>query len=226
MLTGKPITVAGTSSAFSLRPGCILLFSGLTELERRIQQTLDNFWTRCALVVSGPWGTPVLLQATSRPISHDLIEDQLRIGVQIVGIDDVLAHFDGYVAIRSIQPELSHAKDAELAAFALAKHGMPFNLSPYYALRAARRRNQDGDGTMYYCTELVAAALQHVRVLAGPPLGRSASNYVPGDFAESSQDLCFTGDYGFDGQQVLKSPIALEVSRPTLRARSKSPRLI
>jgi hypothetical protein len=62
---------------------------------------------------------------------------------------------------------------------------------------------------MYYCTELVAAALQHVSVLAGPPMGRSASNYVPGDFAESSQDLCVAGDYGFDGQQVLKSPGAV-----------------
>jgi hypothetical protein len=61
---------------------------------------------------------------------------------------------------------------------------------------------------MYYCTELVAAALQHVSVLAGPPMGRSASNYVPGDFAGSSQDLCFGGNYDFDSQQVLKSPIA------------------
>src|ERR1700737_4781763 len=157
-MIGKPIISQGVSPrTFSLKPGCILLFAGLTDLERRIQQTLDNFWTRCALVVRAPWGTPVLLQSTSRPISHDLIEGQQRTGVQIIGIDDVLTRFDGYVSMRSVRPELSQTKDAALAAFASAKHGMPFNRSPYYALRAARRRNQDGNETMYYCTELVAA---------------------------------------------------------------------
>jgi hypothetical protein len=211
---GSPTPRSGIApSAFSLKPGCVLLFSGLTDLERRIQETLDNFWTRCALVVRGPRGTPVLLQATSRPISKDLIDGQLRTGVQIVGIDDVLAHFDGYVSMRAIRPDLAQPTDAALEAFATAKHGIPFNMSPFYALRAARRRNRDGDGTMYYCTELVAAALQQVGVLAGPPLGRSASNYVPGDFAESSQDVCFSGGYGLDGQQVLKEPIASDPSQ-------------
>jgi hypothetical protein len=128
--------------------------------------------------------------------------------VQIVGIDDVLAHFDGHISMRTIRPELPQSTDAALTTFAMAKHGMPFNMSPFYALRAARRRNQAGDGKMYYCTELVVAALQHVGVLAEPPSGRSASNYVPGDFAESSQDLCLSGDHGFLGQQVLKLPIS------------------
>jgi hypothetical protein len=208
VLMGKSTLSPGiTPSASSLKPGCVLLFSGLTELERRIQETLDSFWTRCALVVRGPRGTPVLLQATSRPISKDLIDGQLRTGVQIVGIDDVLEHFNGYISMRALRPELVRATDAALAAFATAKHGIPFNMSPFYALRAARRRNQAGDDKMYYCTELVAAALQHVAVLATPPLGRSASNYVPGDFAESSEDLCLTSDYVFVAQQVVKSPI-------------------
>jgi hypothetical protein len=207
---GSPTPGSGIApSTFSLKPGCVLLFSGLTDLERRIQETLHSFWTRCALVVRAQSGKTVLLQATSRPISRDLSDGQLRTGVQIVGIDDVLTNFDGYVSMRSIRPELSPATDAALTTFAMAKLGMPFNMSRFYALRAARQRNRDGDGTMYYCTELVAASLQHVSVLAGPPMGRSASNYVPGDFAESSQDVCFSGDYRFDGQLVLKSPGAV-----------------
>jgi hypothetical protein len=54
---------------------------------------------------------------------------------------------------------------------------------------------------------LVAAALQHIGVLAMPPMGRSASNYVPGDFAEASEDLGLTGEYRFLGQQTFRSPI-------------------
>jgi hypothetical protein len=195
--------------SFPIEPGCILLFSGLTELEQRIQHTLDSFWTRCALVVRSASGSLVLLQSTSRPISNDLLGGQPHIGVQIVAIGDVLSRFEGYIGIRSITPKLSQSNDASLAAFALAKHGLPFNLSPFYALRAARRRNKEGIGDSYYCTELVAAAFQHIGVLSRPPAGRSASNYVPGDFAESSQDLCLSGERCFSRQQTFRSPIAL-----------------
>jgi hypothetical protein len=203
-----PLLSGASLSSIPIEPGCILLFSGLTELEGRIQHTLGNIWTRCALVVRAQWGTPVLLQSTSRPISDDLISRRLCIGVQIIGIDEVLTRFDGFIGLRSIRPKLSQINDARLAAFAMANHGIPFNLSPYYALRAARRRNKDGNGDTYYCTELVAAALQHVGVLAIPPVGRSASNYVPGDFAEASQDLCLTGEHCFVGQQTFRSPVA------------------
>jgi hypothetical protein len=193
----------------TLEPGCVLLFSGVTDLELRIQETLQNLWTRCALIVPGPDAAPVMLQSTSRPIATDLIERRLRVGVQIVAPDEVLTRFDGYVGFRALQPALSMEQKNSLAAFALEKLGVPFNFSPYYALRAARRRNRDGDGTRYYCTELVAAALQHAGVLDHPPLGRSASNYVPGDFAEPSQDLCLTGRHKLLPQQVLRTPITL-----------------
>lgn len=192
-----------------LEPGCVVLFSGLTALERRIQETLQNTWTRCALIVPGPAGAPVILQATSRPIATDLIERRLRTGVQIVSAEEVLALFAGYVGFRAIRPALSGEQRKSLAAFALEKLGLPFNFSPYYALRASRRRNRAGDGTQYYCTELVAAALQRVGVLTPPPVGRAASNYVPGDFAGPSQDLCLTGSHELLPQQVLRSPITL-----------------
>jgi hypothetical protein len=199
-------------SGSSLKPGCVVLFSGLTDLERRIEETLDSFWTRCALVIRGPRGAPVLLQATSRPISEDIITGEMRTGVQIVGIDGVLAHFHGTVSMRVIRPELDASSEAALGAFARAMHGVPFNISPFYALRAAKRRNKAGDGKTYYCTELVAAALQYIGVLAIPPAGRTASNYVPGDFAETSEDACFSDNYRFDAQQVPKTPIASDSS--------------
>jgi hypothetical protein len=49
VLMDKTTSLPGTTpSTFLLKPGCVLLFSGLTDLERRIQETLDSFWTRCA----------------------------------------------------------------------------------------------------------------------------------------------------------------------------------
>jgi hypothetical protein len=207
-----PVLSEAPLSSFAIEPGCVLLFSGLTELEERIQHTLDNIWTRCALIVRAKSGNLVLLQATSRPISKDLLAGQFRTGVQLVAIDDVLTSFDGYIGLRSIRPRLSQNNNARLTDFAMANHGIPFNLSPFYALRAARRRNREGNGETYYCTELVAAALQHIGVLAVAPVGRSASNYVPGDFADASQDLCLTSEYCFNRQQTFRSPIALGVT--------------
>jgi hypothetical protein len=124
----------------------------------------------------------------------------------MVAICDVLSRFEGEIGFRPVAPPLSAAQNRALAEFALKNVGLPFNYSPFYALRAARRRNREGDGTRYYCTELVAASLQHVGVLAGPPSGRSASNHVPGDFAASSQDLSLNGDYRLLGQETVCCP--------------------
>jgi len=109
--------------SFPIEAGCIVLFSGLTDLEGKIQHALDNIWTRCALVVRVPWGTPVLLQATSRPISNDLVVGQTLTGVQIIAIDEVLSRFEGFIGLRSLRPKLSQNNDARLTAFAMASQG-------------------------------------------------------------------------------------------------------
>jgi hypothetical protein len=102
-------------------PGCVVLFSGVTSLEYRIQATLGNPWTRCAIVVPGFDGNPVLLQSTSRPIAADLITGQLRTGAQLVVIRDVLTGFEGQIGFRPVAPALSSAQDKVLAETALEK---------------------------------------------------------------------------------------------------------
>jgi len=194
------------SDILEFEPGCVVLFSGVTSLEYRIQETLRNCWTRCAIIVPGPDGNPVLLQSTSRPIAADLRTGQLLTGVQMVAVRDVLTRFDGQIGFRQVAPALSSAQNNALAEFALTNIGLPFNYSPYYALRAARRRNRDGDGTRYYCTELVAATLQHVGVLAEPPSGRSASNHVPGDFSAATEDLSLKDGYKLLPQETVHCP--------------------
>jgi len=196
-----------TTAIPALEIGSVLLFSGLTELEDRIRKTLQSFWTRSAVIVPGPHNAPVVLQGTSRPIASDMIDGETRSGVQIVAVQDVFGSFAGTIAFRAIGPGISpHRKDS-LARFALATRGVPFNMSPYYSLRAAHRRNREGDGRQYFCTELVAAALQEIGVLVRPPAGRFASNYFPGDFAQESEDVCLSEGYELLDQFVLKCPI-------------------
>ena len=85
----------------TLEIGSVLLFSGLTELEDRIQKTLQSFWTRSAVIVPGPDNSPVVLQGTSRPIASDLIDGDTRSGVQIVAVRDMFTSFAGSIAFRA-----------------------------------------------------------------------------------------------------------------------------
>jgi hypothetical protein len=191
----------------ALEIGGVLLFSGLTELEDRIRRTLHSSWTRSAVIVPGPDGTPAVLQGTSRPIASDVVDHTTRSGVQIVAVRDVFTSFAGSIAFRAIRPVISPQLRESLARFAMATRGVPFNTSPYYSLRAAHRRNREGNGRQYFCTELVAAALQEIGVLTRPLVGRSASNYVPGDFAQESEDVCLSEGYKLGSQVVVRCPI-------------------
>jgi len=95
------------SDILEFEPGCVVLFSGVTSLEYRIQETLRNCWTRCAIIVPGRDGNPVFLQSTSRPIAADLRTGQLLTGVQMVAVRDVLTRFDGQIGFRQVAPALS-----------------------------------------------------------------------------------------------------------------------
>jgi hypothetical protein len=111
--------------------------------------------------------------------------------------------YQGIVAGRSLWPALTSSQEERLSDFAESSWGTPFNDSAYYAVRAARRRNTLVDTSGFFCSELVATAYQRLGVLASPPVGRTANNYIPPDFAEEREDLCVSGEYRFVGQQVL-----------------------
>jgi hypothetical protein len=123
--------------------------------------------------------------------------------VRIVSIHEKLRTFSGSVALRAIIPSLANFQLTLLTAFAKQTWGLPFNFSPFYAARALHRRNKEGKGLSFCCTELVAQAYQRISVLRAPPDGRSASNYVPRDFADGSEDLDLLGIFKFGAQESL-----------------------
>lgn len=75
-----------------------------------------------------------------------------------------------------------------LIKFAREVYGLPFNNSPWEAVRARRRRNVASGWTSFFCSELVAAAYQRIGLLLPPPMGWSPNNYIPADFSTKYAD--------------------------------------
>jgi hypothetical protein len=187
-----------------LAAGDVLFFSGSTSFRTRLQRHMESRWDQTAIVI--PWHSlreVALLEATSRPTCADIRSHQFLAGVRIVSIREKLRTFSGSVARRRIIPSLTNSQVTSLSAFAEQTCGLPFNTSPFYAARALHRRNKEGSGLSFCCTELVAQAFQRISVLRSPPEGRPASNYVPRDFADGTEDLDLLGIFRFDAQEPL-----------------------
>jgi hypothetical protein len=75
--------------------------------------------------------------------------------------------------------------EVALLAFVEEVHGQPFNDSKWVAVRAFRRRNRPGNGSSFFCSELVAEAYQRLGLLLKPPSGMSSNNYIPADFCST-----------------------------------------
>lgn len=196
-----------SSSRELMKPGDLILLSGVSSLELRLQACMASIWNQTSLVVRWPTdGGVALLEATKRPVCADLVSGHFMIGVQVVSLKEKLAAYQGIVTSRPIEPPLDDKAVLALSRFAESVWGAPFNDSPFYAVRAIRRRNSAGSQKSFFCTELVAAAYQEIGVLERPPRGRAASNYIPRDFADKSEFLCLTSRHAFGVQQTPKAP--------------------
>jgi hypothetical protein len=113
--------------------------------------------------------------------------------------------YGGAVAHRRLLPQLTSDQRGSLRTFADEVWGLPFNDSPYVALRAVHRRNgARPTQTSYFCSELVATAYQRFGVLRPSPEGRLASNYVPSDFSEEAAMTSFSTPYHLSATELLK----------------------
>jgi hypothetical protein len=210
----------------ALAPGDVILLSGRGVLQSRLQRHMGSPWDQTGIVVDWPTqGGVAMLLATSRPVCDDLHGRKKFVGVQIVSIDALLRAYIGAVALRALRPVLTQAQRRLLSAFATQEWGLPFNMSPFYSARALHRRNAPGKGVSYYCTELIATAYQHVSVLQCTRATRSASNYVPRDFAEETESLALSEPYRFDAQKTLADKPAHESEDPEPAHESRGPGL-
>jgi|GEM_PF-3999754 len=186
----------------NLQQGDIVLFSGKTSLHLRIQEWIHSKWSQVSLVIV--WGGKfALFESTKLPISKDVIKKQLVTGVQVVSLSEKLSLFEGDVAFRQLQPSLDLERGKKLYAFVNSAIGKPYNDSKYVMVRGMHRKNTKGDDSTYFCSQLVAEALQRCNILQNTTKELASTNYSPADFS-SVNSLSLVEGFSYSNEIYLK----------------------
>ena len=172
------------SVGFAGAPGDVLLYSGTHRLHVRQEEITGCRWAQVALIVAIRSHPNLLVfEATTLSPCADVLTGQLHRGVQLSTLSERMARFTGQMAVRRWMPPLQEDALVGLREFVEEVHGRPFDENPRTACRAIRRRNRTSATDRFFCSHLVAEALQRMRLLAAPPGGRPSSNYIPADFS-------------------------------------------
>jgi hypothetical protein len=187
-------------------PGDLILYSGRHPLHVRQYEITGCRWTQVALAVEMPgYGGPLVFESTMLSPCKDVIIGGVQRGVQIVRWCERVGTFDGRIALRKWSPPIDEVAIARLHAFVREVHGRPFDESPWTAVRALRRRNRPAANESFFCSQLVAEALQRMGLLARPPDAPSSNNYIPADFSTEYSDalLPLVGGHSLDFERLI-----------------------
>jgi hypothetical protein len=194
-------------SAIDIQVGDVIISSSTNDLQVKIQRFISSQWTGVSIVIPALSGDRLtLLESTQIPICEDLISGRAISGVGVIDLQQKLDRYQGKLFHRSLIPPLDRDRINLLTGFVDLTWGKPFNDSPYYLARATYRRNSHQNSLdSFFCAELVATAYQYLGILIPPPQGRSASNYLPGDFSQARESLDLDREYLFSSQHPIKS---------------------
>jgi hypothetical protein len=167
-----------------LATGDLILFDGRHRVHVRQRERTGCRWTQVALAIRLPTEPlPLIFEASQLSESIDIKSGRVIRGVQLVRSKERLETFEGQAAARILSPALGPARTARLLSFVTRTHGRSFDRSPRSAVRAYYRTNPRPDGSVFFCSHLVAEAYQRLGILPVPPDGLGANNYIPADFS-------------------------------------------
>ena len=166
------------------KPGDLILFSGDHPVHVRQEMVTGCRWAQVAMVVGRPdHRGPVVFESTTLSPCRDIFTGHQHRGVQLAGWSERVSTFTGWIALRRWAAALDDATLSRLNAFVDEVHGRPFDENPRNAGRAFRRRNRYPTNESFFCSQLVAEALQRMGLIQSPPEGPSSNNYIPADFS-------------------------------------------
>ncbi len=178
-----------------LHPGDVILMSGISPMHRMVQNLTHSRWSQVALIIVGSEaGEPMLLEASSIPLSPDIEDGSMRPGVRATHLTKKLERFEGLAVVRRLLPTLKNSLCAELNAFGKSMRRRPFEFSLLANRRSIRRSHRSRNSASFTCSSLVAATYQHLGVMPPPPEGPFPNNVLPSDFSEDG-GLTLAGAY-------------------------------
>lgn len=167
----------------SLKTGDILLFSGKGMVSGLIRRLTNSKWSHVGMVVRVPEFDMVLSwESTALATVRDVETLQKHRGVQLVGLRDRLALYDGEVQVRQLAHPIGAESLAALGAFRSEVSGRPYEQSKIELLKSVWDGwggHNEEDLSSLFCSELVAEAYQRMGLLPGDP---PSNEFVPADF--------------------------------------------
>jgi hypothetical protein len=148
-------------------------------------------------------GKLALFESTKRPVCNDIIQEKQVSGVQLVWLTEKLPKFYGEIAFRLLRPSLDQEREKKLYEFIDFAMGKPYNDSKYVMVRGKQRRNLQSDHSSFFCSQLVAEALQKCGILEDADRGLASTNYSPADFS-SEGSISLLENFSYSNELIFE----------------------
>lgn len=192
------------------KTGDLILFHGFTFDSKLIQLGTFSRISHIALYIKLD-GEEYLLESMGMQLNlPDYYSGTVKDGVQLTRFRDKIygnktygkKPYYGTVYARQLQIQESSSSTIDhtillvrLLQFYKEQHKKPFERNQLEMFKSVARLPQSKNTAAYFCSELIAEALQHVGILQ---LRKTSNSYLPGDFIIKSfaKDLCPPFKYG------------------------------
>ena len=166
-----------------LKTGDMVLFSGSGFVSRIIQMYTRSIWSHVGLVVKDEWYDMLLLWESTTLSKIKTVYGNVRQGVAIRPLSEVVANYEGNVGVRQLNHPLSDGQQVDIAELRKEFKGRDYEQSKSELFKSAYDfiggRNEE-DLSSLFCSELVAEAYQRVGLLSEYT---PSNEYTPSDLS-------------------------------------------
>ena len=166
-----------------LKTGDMVLFSGDGFVSRIIQMYTRSKWSHVGLVVKDEWYDMLLLWESTTLSKVKTVYGNVRQGVAVRPLSEVVAKYEGEVGIRQLERPLSDGQQVDIGDLRKEFKGRDYEQSKSELFKSAYDfiggKNEE-DLSSLFCSELVAEAYQRVGLLSEHT---PSNEYTPADLA-------------------------------------------
>ena len=190
-----------------LKTGDLVLFSGKSPIGQFIKLFSNSKWSHIGMVLKVDEVDMLLLwESTTINNTPDAFTRKITSGVQTTVLSERLDNFDGEVAVRFLQGDLS--PESKLALKKLRDHlrGRPYEQSKVELVNSLMdmigiEENKE-DFSSVFCSELIAEGLQVMGVMS---TDAPANEFTPRDFGEDGNvDKFLISGYNYTPEIFIK----------------------
>lgn len=164
----------------------VILFSGTDPFSILIRNLTNSKYSHVGLLLKNKDGVCYCFESTGST-EEVLFEGKLPC-VRLTEWSSVKNSYAGSIQVRYVVGK----NDISISAFIYRYLGVQYEKHLSTLIRSLFRANKSQNGDSFFCSELVALALQEIGFLRSN--GRNAENYLPKDFSASSEFLDLATD--------------------------------